>query len=189
MSQPAYMNEGYAPGLKEYCVFCNTGKETFAAWRLREITGGETIFPRLVCHISKKDGWKDCEYSFLPGYIFLYTTDELPVAKIRQIPEVIKLLAYGQYQYALQGADADFARWIYVQRGIIGKSKALREGSHIRVVDGPMKRFSDRIQAVNKQRRRAKVDLDFGGEKHTMWMAFDWVEDDPGKMIEDRQEV
>jgi transcription antitermination factor NusG len=60
--------------------------------------------------------------------------------------------------------------------GIIGKSRAVREGDRIRVVEGPMKDLNGTITQVNKQRRRATMEFVFDGISRSVTMAFDWVQ-------------
>ncbi len=165
--------------MKQYCVFCASGKERITCLHLEGLTGGEAISPRVVCHISRQGVWEDYEYGLLPGYVFLFLAEgeeSLPVAKILKLPDVLKILHYDQGQYELRGADAAFARWLRQNDGVIGKSTAVREGERIRVVDGPMRQLFTKITKVNKQRRRAQVEFSINGVPHVMWMAFDWAD-------------
>ncbi len=159
-----------------YCVFCATGQEETTSALLSLLTGAVAFSPRLTCHICQEKHWIDREYLLLPGYVFLFSRQKLPVASILHTPEVISILHYGDHQYELKGQDAEFAQFFYQYGGTIGKSKAVRDGMHIRVLEGPLKHLCDHICAVNKQRRRAKVMLRFNGHARFVWLAFDWLD-------------
>ncbi len=162
---------------KKYCVFCATGSEQLTALLLSNLTGGEAFSPMLTCHIYTGGAWEDREYFLLPGYVFLFLRDELPVSRILKIPTVVNILHYDVEDYELKGCDAEFAAWFYVNHGLIGKSKAIREGERIRILEGPLAYVSDRITKVNKQRRRARVEIPIYDRTYYVWLAFDWADE------------
>ncbi len=160
----------------KYCVFCISGREQSVVQQIQKIDDHLAICPMIERHESHKGTLETYQQVLFPGYIFLYTTGDLRKQEILAIPSVLKFLTNDTGDPKLYGEDANFADWLLTHNGIIGKSKAVREGDRIRVVDGPMKDFAGTITMVNKQRRRAKVDFVFQGIARSVWMAFDWVE-------------
>lgn len=160
---------------REYCAFCRTGKEEQTARLIERVMPVAALTPKLLCCENHKGEWVDHTRVLLPGYLFLYADETLDFRRLYSIADVYKVLTYEDLSAALRGADSEFARWIRGEGGIIGKSNALREGDIISVVDGPLKRFEGTIKKVNKQRKRAMVEIDFHGIMNRIWMPFEWV--------------
>jgi transcriptional antiterminator NusG len=160
----------------KYCIFCISGREKSVVQQIQKIEGHVAICPMIERHESRKGTFETYKQALFPGYIFLYVSENLRKQEILAIPSILKFLSNNSGDLKLHGEDAKFAEWLLTNNGIIGKSKAVREGDRILVVDGPMKEFAGTITMVNKQRRRAKVDFIFQGITRSVWMAFDWVE-------------
>lgn len=92
------------------------------------------------------------------------------------------MLQYADGTYALHQEDEQLARWLLKHDGVIGASKAIREGERIRAVEGPMKGYGGTIAKVNKQRQRALVEFQFDRRAWSVWMDFEWVEVDETKV-------
>lgn len=159
-----------------YCAFCGTGKEEMTVRLIERVMPVKALTPKLLCCENHKGVWVDHTRVLLPGYLFIYTDEPLDFRLLYSLSDVYKVLTYEDRSSALRGADNDFARWIFSEGGIIGKSNALREGDRIRVIDGPLKLFEGGIQKVNKQRKRALVEIDFHGICNHVWMPFEWME-------------
>lgn len=119
---------------------------------------------------------KDESYYLLPGYVFLFANERLYVSDLQRVDGVIRVLSGMDGAHELYGDDERFARWLLENDGVIGISKAIREGERIRVVEGPMADYGGTIIKVNKQRRRALVAFQFDGVAWSSWVDFDWVE-------------
>lgn len=165
---------------KAYCVLCQVGQEAAVADTLAMLTAGDAILPTLLCHVKRGESWEEHEYRFLPGHVFVYCGEILPVQAVLQVPGVLYIKQGKDDAYEMQGREAAFAQWMYQNEGIIGKSQALCEGKQTIIVSGPLKHFQDRIRKVNKLRRRAKVDIELYGETHVLWMSFDWLDGEEG---------
>ena len=162
---------------REYCAFCSTGKEELTAQIIQRIMPVVALTPKLLCCEKHKEQWVEHTRALLPGYLFLYADadTQLDFRLLYSLSDVYRVLTYEDQSSALRGADSEFARWIRAEGGIIGKSNALREGDRIHVVDGPLKLFEGAIKKVNKQRKRALVEVNFHGICNHVWMPFEWV--------------
>ncbi len=162
------------PLSQSYCLHCATGREAGVARQIQQETGFTALAPTLVRMEWKGRVASRKEQALFPGYVFLYA-DADALAKLAGVHHMRRLLAYDSGQRQLYGRDAEIARWLLRYEGVIRESKALREGDHIVVVDGPMKDFGGVIKSVNKQRRRANIEFIFEGIARNVWMDFEWV--------------
>ena len=162
---------------QSYCLQCVAGRETSVARQIQQETGLTALAPTLVRVEWKGKVATRKEQTLFPGYVFLYAADEA-LPQLTGVHHMHRTLVYSSGQRQLYGRDAEIARWIFEYGGVIHESKALREGDHILVVDGPMKDFGGVIKSVNKQRQRANIEFTFEGATRNVWMAFDWVTSD-----------
>ncbi len=113
----------------------------------------------------------------LPGYVFFDAYQEPNWKIVRTIPNVIRVLSYGdEDESPLRGDDLIFVNWLKSQGGIIEVSRAVREGTKVRFISGPLKDLNDRVVAVNTNRMVAAVHLSEGsaiGQK--IWCAFEYA--------------
>lgn len=73
----------------------------------------------------------------MPGYVFFDADTEPTWDRILKDSAVLKLLSYGDGEYALRGTDLEFMDWIKKNNGIIEMSSAVKVGSMIEFVSGP----------------------------------------------------
>ncbi len=162
---------------QSYCLQCVAGREACVARQIQQETGLTALAPTLVRVEWKGKVATRKEQMMFPGYVFLYTSNDGP-PKLYGVHHMRRLLTYGAGQRQLYGRDAEIARWLLQYGGVIRESRALREGDHIVVVDGPMKDLGGVITLVNKQRQRANIEFTFEGITRSVWMAFEWVTSD-----------
>lgn len=158
----------------EYCLFCRTGKEGALAKRISDHFPCVPISPWRVKEERKHGVWTSVRKPLLPGYLFLYAKEELPVYRIQELPDVLRFLSYGG-EFRLGGEDLKFAKWVLKYGGLIGLSQAFREGDHIVVTGGPMKDYEGSITKVDKRKRIAKVHVAIGSSIKPIWMSFEWI--------------
>lgn len=159
---------------QSYCLQCAAGREAGVASQIQQETGLTALVPTLVQVEWKGKMASRKEQTLFPGYVFLYAGNDAP-PKLYGVHHMRRLLTYSADQRQLYGRDAEIARWLLQYGGVIRESKALREGDHIVVVDGPMKDLGGIIKNVNKQRQRANIEFTFEGITRSVWMAFEWV--------------
>ena len=125
----------------------------------------------------------------LPGYVFFERdAPALPFATdsgtdfepdwngIRRISGMIKILEYDNGQRALRDSDMVFVSWLKSLGSAVEMSLAIKVGSKVTFVSGPLQAMQGQIVAVNSKRKTAAVR--FGGEDSlfkTVWCSFDYV--------------
>lgn len=159
----------------EYCLFCRTGKERAVMRRIHDSFPCIPISPRVVREEKKRGEWISRQEPLLPGYLFLYAWEDLPVFRIQGLPDVLRFLSYDG-DYKLDGDDLEFAKWVFKYEGLIGVSQAFREGDHIVVNGGPLKDYEGSIVTVNKRKRIAKVHVPLQSGIKAVWMSFAWID-------------
>ncbi|MEG0513355.1 MAG: transcription termination/antitermination NusG family protein [Clostridia bacterium] len=159
------------------CIFCFTPKQRYIEVGLSQVYDCKVTNPQIIQKKWIKGKQKLLKHPLLPGYLFITSEQELELSTVRQINGVIKVLRYDYGASRLAPADEAFARWLLKYDGTLGMSKAIREGDHIKVVDGPLLDYAGTITRVNKQRQRAEVEFVFDNVTRRIWLGFDWVED------------
>ena len=163
--------------LQAYCILCRTGAEQAVKQHIeRFMTGIEALVPTRVLEEKKNRQWHKVERPLLPGYVFLYTKDELPPDLTAKINHLYRILQYEQGLRSLQGEDQEYAAWLYRHQGQIRPSNVLQEGETIRVIDGPLLDASGTITRLDKRHRRAWVQFTFDGETRIVSLSANCVE-------------
>lgn len=167
-----------AAGERVYgCLYVATGTESHTVQLL------ETLFPQLQAYAVKRvkhrqtNGIRSFETEvLLPGYLIFTCPADFVPNQLYQLRNVRRLLRYKNSEWQLQGEDLAFAQWVVRLGGEIGLSKAIHEGSSIRIVSGPLKDCEGQIIKVDKHRRNCLVSLGFDQQLLKTWLAFDWLE-------------
>ncbi len=120
---------------------------------------------------KKKGQWTDCERPLIPGYVFIYTEEEPQFDKIKTITDVYKILSYEDGTKELAGKDLKYAEWLYKYKGRIGPSKALVEGSTVKITHGPLKDGIGKVVRLDRHKRRAWVEFEFAGRKQKISLS------------------
>jgi len=160
-----------------YCLFC-ISRYTDDVVRRLDGLGYESVSPLLVCDVFKAGSYVREKRALLPGYVFFYTDLQQPNwREISKIANVIRPLEYCDGCRTLRGEDLRFAFWIRSHGGLIEISKALRVGTKISIISGPLKEYEGFIMEVNKKRRVAAVQIGLDGQIKKVWMAFECIDE------------
>lgn len=152
--------------LKAYCVQCRTGSEHIVARQINHICKGVlAIAPVRVLLEKRQRLWEQSEKALLPGYVFLYVDNEPDFKNVRSLSRVFRLLQYDIGARELTGSDYTYAKWIFRHKGRIEPSKALIEGSTVKVIDGPLANGIGTIVKLDRHKKRAIVEFEFEGVK------------------------
>lgn len=159
------------------CLYVAVGTETQTANLL------ETVCPELQVYAVKKikhrqtNGVRTYETEvLLPGYLIFTCPPDFSINRFYLFRNVRRILRYKNDEWQLQGDDLAFAKWVVGMNGEIGLSQAVREGTMIRIVSGPLKDCEGQIIKVDKHRRNCLVTLGFDNQLLKTWLAFDWLE-------------
>ena len=163
--------------LKAWCVFCRTGLEKDVAQFVTTLNGRvEAIAPVRVLQEKRKGKWEQREQILFPGYVFLYSEEEIKLELIKKSPGLYKILDYEAGLKELQGRDYEYSMWIYRHHGHIGTSKVLTEGRTVKVIDGPLLDGSGTIVKLDKHKRRIWVEFEFDGQVRVVSLSAECVE-------------
>lgn len=162
--------------LKVYCIFCKSGSEDILAEKIAKVSPQiEALIPVRTLQQKKNGIWVSTQQHLIPGYIFLYVGEDISFRDIKQLLDVYKVLDYGAESKELVDADYQYAMWIYRHCGNIELSKVVFEGSTVKVVDGPLIEEIGNIVRIDRHKRRAWVEFNFCGKKHTVSLSIEDV--------------
>jgi hypothetical protein len=158
-----------------YCLFCRSGTEL----RLSEAIERRHTHIRALAAIQEKHRYIDRRYeidrqAFLPGYLFLYSKEEVEFESIQRIGDVYRFLSDSEGISELQGSDRAFAEWLWMNDGIVGISRISLENGDLRIHSGPMQHFAKDIVRLDKHTKNALVRMRFLDEEGDMWLAFEF---------------
>ena len=157
------------------CLFCRSGRESVLIARLAKAGYPATSPLARRVFIGPKDRHDDLR-CLLPGYVFFESPDEPDWDSIRRIPEVYRVLAYADGSRSLRGHDLEFVAWLKQFEGVIEISKAVRIGTRVHFIDGPLREMNGRVKAVNRKRSVAAITFgDDGSLLGTVWCSMDIV--------------
>lgn len=158
------------------CLFCMTGKEQSVAERI------QTSCPDVQAITMRKIRYRTCkkvkrteEAIVLPSYVFFRAPSYSEPALDFPKENVIRILTTDD-NWRLNGTDEQFIRWLFRYDGLLGLSKAYREGDRIRIASGPMKDMEGKIRRVDKRGLSGQVFLSFNGREIPVWLGFELIE-------------
>lgn len=161
--------------IKTYCLFCQSGSEGKVISHL-ERQGLTAMAPLARNWAREREGVTTRLQRLLPGYVFFEAANEPQWHEIAAIPAVLRILRYGDGQYALRGRDSDFAEWVRQLNGLVEISLVIKEGSKLRFVSGPLQNIPGKIIRINTKRK--VVAVRFSGENdffQTVWCSYDYL--------------
>ena len=159
-----------------YCLFCRSEKCDAIAEAINRLGVCEAIYPKQIQHIRKQGMPMDIEHNMLPGYVFLYSEDELDIYTIRKTPGVLKSLGDQDTGFRLMGGDEQFALMLRQRGGVIGKTQVYAEGDRIRLKEGSFAGVEAEILKVNRRNTRMQIRLTFAGNPVCPWVEYEIVE-------------
>ena len=158
-----------------YCLFCKAGQEQNVI-RMLEERGARALAPLAVHVRPGEKGMERVRRRLLPGYVFFERADAPDWADIARHSAVLKVLHYQDESPELKGADLEFVRWLQVNEGLIDVSEAVKVGTKIAFVSGPLVGMEGQVMKVNKGRRQVQIAV--GGEGNmirAVWCAIEYV--------------
>lgn len=163
-----------------YCLFCRTGAED----RLKDEIEKRFGFIHALSAVQEKHKIIDKRYeidrrNFLPGYLFLYSEEELDFEMLLRIEDIYKILGDKTNAHELQGSDKAFAQWLWENEGLIGISRIRIREDKLQILSGPMQHFSRKILKLDKHTKNARIRMDFLGKASDIWLAFEFEDDEP----------
>ena len=158
------------------CLFCTTGKEMAVARMMHAVYPEvRAVAARQEKHKSVNGQKMKVEAVILPSYVFFEAPEDLESIALLPSTDVIRVLSY-EGDWRLAGEDERFAKWLFQYDGLLGFSKAYREGERIRIISGPLKDMEGQIKRVDKRGHSGQVELQFNQKKVLVWLGFDLVD-------------
>ena len=165
-----------------YCVFGDTQRCGIIAKQAEALLHCKAIRPRRERLLWVKREPVREVHDLLPGYIFLYTEEEIPdISMLRGIPGVIRCLSDTEHRYVLQGEDEAFALMLLRRGGVIGRIPVYQEGQMIRIAGGVFGGVQAKILRVDRRQARMEVALPFDRTTVKTWLEFELVEELPDR--------
>ena len=152
-----------------YCLYCETQRCTAIAEHIEERYKIKCISPRIIQRKWVKGECLEQIHNWLPGYIFLYSEEELrPFFDIRGIRRWLN-------REDLKGNDLSFAQMIYNCDGVMGIVSLAEVGDRC-VVDDPLwAGMEGRVVKLDRGRKRCCIEFTFDGVVRTVWVGYEIV--------------
>jgi len=166
------------------CLYVRVGREQKTVEVIRHMHPEITALAVGQLKHQSRNGVKSVVNTILlPGYVLFQADEDFEVRQLYFLEHVVRLLKYEDRMWALRGKDLAFAQWVYRMNGLIGMSKAYREGTMVRIVEGPLKDFEGKILRVDSRNRNAQVSFGFDRQVFSAWLAFEWMEEKNGEPL------
>ena len=159
------------------CLFCITGKEQALATLINRTQSVVKAFVAKQEQFHSQQGVKSkVEKVLMPGYVFFHSPPEEDIEALIPRDHLIRILTTDDGVWQLYGEDERFVRWLWQYGGTLGFSKAMKEGTRIKIISGPMKDLEGKIRKVDKRGRSGQVALEFCGKTTLVWLCFDLID-------------
>lgn len=156
------------------CLMVETGQEETVCRLLATRGLGEGFFPQRV-RIRKIQGlWRRDRIRLLPGYVFVFCGEQVPVLRYYRTEHVLKVLRYEREPDGyLRGEDLEFARTIRELDGQLDILEAVDEDSFIRITDTLLKRLHGQVLSVDRGKRQVRIRVTLMGQLKIVTMNYE----------------
>lgn len=158
------------------CIFCRTGYEKALVQELSQnLADAEFLVGQKKSRRRISGKMIEETVIMFPGYVFLRTCKEIDTAKLKEWPNVLKLLSNSDGDWQLTGDDLKFAEWLFSQGGVIGFSDALVVGEKLKIRRGPLMGYEGQIIKVNRRFQNCLVVMKFEHREFKVWLGYDLI--------------
>jgi transcription antitermination factor NusG len=165
-----------------YCLQCQTQRCRIIAELLEKKGALRAFSPKIISRQRKRGKLEDQAYDLLPGYVFVYTEQQLENFDLfSRIDGIIRRLDPENATGGLTGADFDFAMNLYRKNGIVGTVTVFKEGDTVRIDDPLFHDYNGTIIYIDHRKQRAKLQFHFDGKDRMVWVACDILYKNEGK--------
>lgn len=174
--RPSACGDDQSQDLAYGCLFCKTGKEQSVAEQIQVTCPNvrATTMRQMKYRTCKKVKTRE-EAILLLSYVFFEAPSSMEPSIEFPMQNVIRVLSMDSGIWQLQGEDERFVRWLFQYDGLLGFSKAYKEGDRIRIISGPLKDMEGKIRRVDKRGMSGQVILSFYGKDVPVWLGFELV--------------
>ena len=165
-----------------YCLQCQTQRCQIIAELLEKKGVFRAFSPQIISRQRKNGKLEDHTYDLLPGYVFVYTEQQLENFGIfSQVDGIIRRLDSEPSIGGLTGPDLEFAMNLYRKNGVLGTVTVFKEGDTVRIDDPLFQGYCGTVIYIDHRKQRAKLQFHFDGKDWTIWVACDVLYQDSGK--------
>lgn len=176
MNEKEYQHESYT---NAYCLFCSAGYEQKVAGIINRRNGGILAMPVLQeKHKSENGARSIVRQVMLPGYVFIYSKETVHLKSLLYHSKALRFLKDTEGACELYGENLAYAKWVLYYNGLIGCSKAVRMGSRVKIMEGPLKDYGGYIKEISKKNRNGRIEMMFMGRPISTWLPFEWMEEE-----------
>ena len=112
-----------------------------------------------------------------PGYLFIESDEvEELFHELRKIPELTKLLGYGQDIVAISKEEEDFLRKITGGEETVEISYGFKDGDRIVIKEGCLVGMESIIRKIDRHKRKAYIDVNLLGVTRQVEIGLELVE-------------
>ena len=159
------------------CLFCHGGEEYKLAQLIEYLGYGKPLIPRKVKRIYRQGKWQEEEQKMLPGYVFVFSEQQIPFRAVLSLPPVIRVLRYADdLEGYLEGQDRALAEMLLEREGRIGALEALKEGDFIHITDGLLSQYGGKVLRMDRRKQMAEVELNVAGDINRVWLSYEILE-------------
>ncbi len=171
------------------CLMVETGREEVVR-RLLEIRHlGHGLFPQRVRIRKFRGVWHRDHARLLPGYVFVYADEEIPVRHYFALEHVLRVLRYDREPDGyLHGNDLEFARTFSELDGKLDILNAVDEEGFIHVTDTLLQTLGGEVVKVDRGKRLVKIRVDLMGQTKILYMNYQLV-DGEGRPLTPAEEM
>ena len=152
-----------------YCLFCETQKCKTIASLIERTMEIQCISPQIVQRKWIKGQCTEKKHPWLPGYIFLYSTE--PITEAIKFPGIIRLLGNNE----LQNEDLAFANMLLEHNGILGTVELAEIGQQCYVDDPLWQRIEGKVTKIDRGRKRCCIEFNFDKTKRIVWLGYELI--------------
>ena len=172
------------------CLMVESGQENIVRQLLRVRRLGKGLYPQRVRIRQIRKKWRADRVRLLPGYLFVYTREEIPVWQYQGLEHVLKVLRYEREPHGyLRGNDLEFARTIAEMDGKIDVLDAVEgEDGFVHITDSLMKLLHGEVLSLDKRQRLVKIRIELLGQTREVYMNYQLLGTD-GKPLNPVEEM
>ena len=161
------------------CLMVETGQEDTVCRLLNIRNLGRGVCPSRVRVRKIRGVWKKDRIRLLPGYVFVFTEEEVSVRNYQGLEHVLKVLRYEKEPDGyLRGTDLEFARTVHELDGRLDILDAVDEAGFIRVTDMLLKALHGEVVSVRKGKRQAVIRVNLMGQSKLIEMNYQLLDAD-----------
>ena len=171
------------------CLMVETGKEATVVQLLKTRRLGQGICPRRTRIRRIQGKWRQDRVYLLPGYVFVFADEEIPVWSYHRLEHMVRILRYEREPTGyLQGHDLDLAAAMCRLDGKLELLDAVEENGFIRVTDPVLQQLEGEVLSVDRGKRQAKVKISLMGEPRIIQLNYRLVGRD-GQPLSQAEEI